>query len=185
MTFFDHANWALGELIYFFIATISTTLFLLKLAIFSFADINSDSDISSDSDDGGFTFFSLQSLLAFFMGFGWIGLAGRTEWQCGSICSFMLAFAAGSSCLFLSVLLMFVVKKLNYTPKRDLSELIGESVSSYVQIAPHATGRILVNFCGKSTIIPAINDSDDHIKAFETVTIVDVKRDTIYVRRNI
>jgi hypothetical protein len=184
MIFFDQTNWTLGDRIFFFIAIISTVLFLLKLAVFSFVDIDSaDADFDADSGDGGFTFFSLQSILAFFMGFGWLGLTSGTEWNLGTVCSFAIALVAGCICLFLSVLLMFLVKKLNYTPKRDLSTLIGTSVSAYVQFAPHSKGQVLANFCGKSTIIPAINDSDDHIKAFETITIVSVKHDTIYVRK--
>ncbi len=67
---------------YFVMAIVGTSLFLLRLAL-SFFGMDGDTDGALDADggtDAAFSLFSVLSILAFFMGAGWMGLACRVDW---------------------------------------------------------------------------------------------------------
>ena len=68
-------------------ALVGTTFFVLRLLLALFFGGHGDLDTSGDVDfstDASFSFFSLLSILAFFMGAGWMGLSCRIDWQMSS-----------------------------------------------------------------------------------------------------
>lgn len=84
--------------IYYYIALFSTILFVLKLIIFNF--VGGDSEVFSDfttelDTDPSFNFLSVQSVIAFFMGFGWMGYAALKQLQLSQLISFLCAFGVG------------------------------------------------------------------------------------------
>ncbi|GHU15730.1 hypothetical protein FACS189449_13520 [Alphaproteobacteria bacterium] len=86
--------------------------------MFSFLDFDAADNVGDDVGDTAqhseyFRFLSLQSVLAFLMGFGWIGFAGVREWHLNAWLSFVIAVVAGAAFMALSMWLMFQVKKLN------------------------------------------------------------------------
>ncbi|MDR1908123.1 MAG: hypothetical protein LBQ43_04680 [Holosporales bacterium] len=168
-----------AECFYLVIASVSTVLFMLKLVFMAFFDFDSDVDV--DAADDSFTFFSIQSILAFLMGFGWVGLAGLKEWTLSPTLTAAAAMAAGGGVMFLSVWLMFQVKKLDHTPKVDLNLAMGKSCSTYTRFAPNGSGQIRLELNGKVSIFNAINATAEPINSFETVKVVLVKDDTLYV----
>ena len=61
--------------IYYYIAIFATILFVLKLILF--ATVGGDTEVAADFNsevdtDCSFNFISIQSVIAFFMGFGWM-----------------------------------------------------------------------------------------------------------------
>ena len=78
--------------VYLIIAVAGTLLFLIRLAFTYFGGGGGDFEVDGDFDtDGAFTFFSVLSILAFFMGAGWMGLACRLDWGLGRLPSSLIA----------------------------------------------------------------------------------------------
>ncbi|GHT90849.1 hypothetical protein FACS1894122_02140 [Alphaproteobacteria bacterium] len=173
---------------YFIIALSSTVFFVLKLFVFSFLDFDSDAtgDVGDDVGDTAqhsnyFTFLSLQSILAFLMGFGWIGLTGVREWHLSTWLSFMIAITAGAAFMALSVWLMSQVKKLNKVRESDLNKSVDRVGKAYTRFSPSGVGQIQMELDGKLSVVDAVSRSSEEIKAFEQVRVVAVENSVIYI----
>ena len=72
--------------VYLLLALVGTVFFVLRLLVALFFGSDPDFD-TGDHFDGptgtSFSFFSPLSILAFFIGSGWMGLACRIDWQMG------------------------------------------------------------------------------------------------------
>jgi membrane-bound ClpP family serine protease len=150
----------------------STILFGLKLLALAHMDFDAGDELA----DSSFTFLSLQSILAFFMGFGWAGsTCAKKEYEMSSVVVILISVAAGTALLFLSVWLMSLVKKLNFTPKVDLNSAIGRIGTAYTRMRPNGTGKVRIELNGKVSIFNAKNSTTCEINAFERVKIIAVK----------
>lgn len=168
------------------ISIFSTTLFILKLIIFMFTggDSEVDSDFTTETEtETSFTFFSVQSILAFFMGFGWTGLAAVQEFQATKLIALLAAFIVGIFFMFCSAYLMFCIKKLNHTIKKDLNELIGKYGKTYTAFEPNGQGQIQIDFNNKLTILDATNLTNEKINSFEQIKVDKVENNTIYISK--
>ncbi|MDR1333761.1 MAG: hypothetical protein LBJ71_00920 [Holosporaceae bacterium] len=182
--FFQHQHVAKFYLV---VALSSTFLFVLKLFVFCDCDTDfdggdeiCDSSHHSDSNEA-FTFLSFQSVLAFLMGFGWIGLAGIKEWELGITFSFVVAIAFGCLFMFLSALLMSKIKKLNEVNVINLTECTNKIGKSYTRFSPKSGGQIQVEINGRLATVSAVNNSTDEIRAFDVIKVVRVENDILYI----
>ena len=84
--------------IYYYVALFATTFFVIKLIIFSFfgggSEVGGDFNTEFDTDTS-FDFLSIQSILAFLMGFGWSGYSALQQFNLGQIWAFLIACAVG------------------------------------------------------------------------------------------
>ena len=166
---------------YFWIAVIMTALFIVKLVIFSlFGMDDGDGDLIGTDVDDGFNFISLQSVLAFFMGFGWAGY-GALEFNLGGKISVIVAIIFGLVLMFLTVYLMFLVKKLNSTPKYDLNTLVEKTGTSYIRFDAKGSGKIQIEFNGRLETLEAWNDTDKEIESFKKIKVTRVEDNKIFV----
>lgn len=173
---------------YFAIAAFSTVLFILKLLIFSFSGVDSDlhiheTDVGSVEGDPSFTFLSVQSALAFLMGFGWLGLAGIREFGLGMKFSFLLALGVGFFFMYLSARLMYQVKKLNNIPKVDYNDCINKSGKAYNRFAPNGSGQIQIDINGRLATVSAVNASAEEINSFEQIKVVKAENNVLYIEK--
>ena len=177
---------ALGTdvVVYLVMALIGTTFFVLRIltALF-FGDTGGDVDFDTGMDaashtDASFSFFSLLSILAFFMGAGWMGLTCRVDWSMGSFTSAMAASGFGFGMMLLASGLMAVARKLNQTIEYDLNTALGKTARVYMTIPPKGEGRgqIEVSVSGRRKIIDAIS-SGDKISEFQTVKVIEIRDD--------
>ena len=168
------------------ISIFSTFLFILKLIIFIFtggdSEVNADFTTETETDTS-FTFFSIQSILAFFMGFGWTGLAAATQFNATKAVSLIIAFIVGIFFMFCSAYLMFCIKKLNHIVKKDLNELIGKYGKAYTAFEPNGNGQIQIDFNNSLTIIDAINNTDSKINSFEQIKVDKIEDKTVYISK--
>lgn len=172
--------------IYYYIGLFATILFILKLLIFSIT--GGDSEVSGDFNtetdtDCSFNFLSLQAIIAFFMGFGWMGYAGLHQLSMGQIKSFAYAVIAGLIFFFASVFLMFGVKKLEKTIKKDKSSAVGKLGKAYTKFAPDGKGQIEIEINGQLTISDALNTTNEDINSFEIIKVVELKNDLLYIEK--
>ncbi|MEM7645945.1 MAG: hypothetical protein AAF203_03455 [Pseudomonadota bacterium] len=170
-----------NEPIYAVMALIGTTLFVLKtLMLFVGGDTDSDLD-GADLDDPAhvdgaetFTLVSIQSILAFFMGTGWIGLACREEWKLDSMTSLIYAGLFGVAMMLLSSFLTMKIKGLNAIPENKIDrKAIGLTGRAYTNIPEkgEGTGQVEITINGKQQILQASSGAGS-IKAFDTVEVV-------------
>lgn len=157
-----------------------TLLFLVKMIMLlvSGGDMDVDGDLTEiDSGvdmDGGTTFslISIQSVLAFFMGAGWTGLAARHEWNLEAIPAMGAAIGVGFIFMFISAYFTFKVKGLNASTVIDVREAIGKTGRTYTTIPAlgEGIGQIEITIGGKQQILQAMS-LGEKIESFTTVKV--------------
>lgn len=182
--------WTLENLIrtYKYIAIFSTVAFIVKFIIFSMtvgdgSEVSSDFDSVSDTDTS-FNFFSIQSILAFLMGFGWIGLAAVTQWGFTISNTFIVSTVVGFVFMFFSAYLMLKVKCLNQVVTPEYEKCVNKIGKAYNTIHPKSEGQIEIEINGKLSVINAINFTEEEIKAFEAIKIIKYENEKLYVEKS-
>ena len=173
--------------VYYYIAIFSTVLFVCKLVLFSFtgggeSEVVADFNTETDTDPS-FGFFSFQSIIAFFMGFGWMGYAALTQFSFGHKMSFLLAFAVGFMFMFMSATLMFLAKKLEKNVGNDKASAENKIGRAYTSFHPNSNGQVEVEFNGKLQVVNAMNTTDEPINSFDLVRVVKVQNDLLYIEK--
>jgi len=172
---------------YKYIAVFSTIAFVLKFIIFSMT-VGDGSEVSSDFDsvsdtDASFHFFSIQSVLAFLMGFGWIGLAALSQWHTDIIHAVVISAVVGFVFMFMSAYLMLKVRCLNQVVTPEYDKCIGKIGKAYTTIHPNSEGQIEIEMNEKLSIVNAMNETDVEIKAFEPVKVVKYENEKLYIEK--
>lgn len=174
--------------VYFVMATVGTGLFVIKMILLLFAGDDASGIDSSDTGDlsdatghtdGGeaFTLISIQSILAFFMGTGWIGLAARQEWMWDKWKSLGAAAVFGFVMMFFSSWLTMKIRGLNSGgAKFDIKEAVGKTGRSYTKIPAKGDGmgQVEITVGEKQQILQAMNATDEAIDAFHSVKVTQV-----------
>ncbi len=170
--------------IFLVISLFSTLFYIIKLCLFMFlgGDVEVQADFDSLSDvDTSFSFFSIQSMLAFFMGFGWVGLFGLTQLKAGILVSLIAAFVMGVIFMYVSAWLMFMVKKLDKSIVVDLNKAVGTTGKAYTAFNPHEEGQIEIIINNKLDVLNAINMTDERIEAFAQIKVEKVEDNKLYI----
>lgn len=174
------------EHIFYILAIVSSVIFLIKIVVFSFTgcDFEVFADFDSLSDvDGSFHFLSVQSILAFLMGFGWMGLACLKHFDLNIYLSVLFAFLFGVFCLFFISYLFYLVKKLEKKVVVDFSKLVNVNGKAYTSFPSRGSGQIEIVFNEKLTVLPAINNSEIEINSFDQIKVVDYKDNVLYIEK--
>lgn len=166
------------------IAWFSTVLFILKLIIFAFVGGDMELEFEFDSiteAETSFGFLSIQSILAFFMAFGWCGWAALNYLNVGSKLAVVIAVVTGLFFMWFSAWLMFSIKKLNKKIVINVDELIGKTGKAYTSFAPKAEGKIEITLNNKLSILDAFNLSDEKIDSFSEIKVEKIEDKKIYI----
>lgn len=172
--------------IYFYLAVFATILFVLKLIIFTMS--GGDSEVSSDFNtetdtDPSFSFISFQSIIAFFMGFGWMGYAALKQLEFSPKMGFLVAFAVGFMFMFANAYLMFLAKKLEKNVTTSKSDAVNKNGRAYTSFTPKGNGQVEIEINGKLQVSNAVNISNDPINSFDTIKVVKVQDDILYIEK--
>lgn len=172
--------------VYYYIALFFTILFVLKLIIFNF--IGGDTEVFSDftteiDTDPSFNFVSVQSILAFFMGFGWMGYAGLKQFQFSALNNFIYAVIVGLIFMSVTAFLMFCVRKLEKVVKKDKTSALNRVGKAYTNLEPNGIGQVEIEINGQLSVVDAKNNTDDFIKAFDLVRVVKVYDDLLHIEK--
>lgn len=168
---------------YFLMAAVGTTLYIIKTILVLTSGDAGDGDLSDSSDlevdhiDGGATFslVSLQSILAFFMGTGWIGLACVREWNIENPQAILYSAGFGFLMMLMSAFLTFQIKKLNTNPVSNIKSAAGKTGRAYTNIPEKGSGagQVEITVDGKQQILQAMS-SGEGINAFDAVRVDEV-----------
>lgn len=172
------------ENIFLVLAVFSTIFYIIKMCLFLFlgGDVEVHTDFETLTDcDPSFNFFSIQSILAFFMGFGWVGLTFLTQMETSSWIAFTAAFVVGVIFMFISAWLMFMIKRLDKNVKIDMNDYVGTVGRAYTSFKPNSSGQIEITINDQLSVLNAVNCSDEEINAFMPVKIEKYENNTIYI----
>lgn len=172
-------TFGVDAVIYSALAILGTLLFVLRLGFAFFGGVDSDFDMDADAGtDATFGFFSALSILAFFMGAGWMGLTCRINWEVGHVGAGLAATGFGTTMMLLASGLMYGVKKLGHEVHYDVSTAIGHTAQVYLTIPAKGKGRgqVRVTVSGRQMVLSA-SSTEKEIKAFTAVKVVAVEDD--------
>jgi hypothetical protein len=167
--------------VYLVMALTGTTFFVLRLVITLFFGGDGDFDTGVDADmssDHAFGVFSLLSVLAFFMGAGWMGLTCRVDWEMGSLASAAAAAGFGFGMMMLASGLMMLARRLNQTIEYDLETAVGKTARVYMTIPGKGGGRgqVEVDVSGRRKVLDAVSEGDK-VAEFSSVKVLSVRDD--------
>ena len=170
--------------ILFWIGVVSSVLFVIKMGLFILlgGDVELDADFTAITEaDTAFTFLSIQSLLAFFMGFGWCGYVAQKQFALSDILTLGVAILFGLFFMWFSAYLTFSIKKLEKKIKIDLNELVGKAGKAYTAFEPQGEGKIEIILNDKLTILEAKSVSDEKIDSFSIIKVEKVEDKKIFI----
>ena len=165
---------------YAVMALVGTGLFVIRLAVASlFGDAGGDADMGDGFDtDASFTIFSVLSILAFFMGAGWMGLACRLDWGLGRAPSAIIAMGTGVLMMAFASSLMYLTRRLNRRVDYDLETAVGKTARVYLTIPEKGAGdgQVEVSVSGRKKVLRA-SSTGPAIEAFADVRVLQVRDD--------
>lgn len=182
----DALSFGMDVVVYLIMALVGTLFFVLRLvfALFFGGDSGDiDGDLSATGHaDSAFSMFSLLSILAFFMGAGWMGLTCRVDWGLSSMVSAMSAAGFGMALMVLASALMAFARSLNRVVEYDVNTAVGRTASVYMSIPERGKGRgqIKVTVSGRLKMMDAVSNGP-RIPEFRTVKVLSVGDDGTFV----
>lgn len=170
---------------FFFLIAASASFLYMSMNLFMVFG-GDDGDFGEQvSSDFSFKFFSTQTTLAFFMGFGWAGITSTVKWKLPEWQAVLIAFGFGVLLMSFSAMLLYQIRKLNHTSTMSLYSALGVKGKVYTRIPPagEGEGRIQVQVTGILKVISAVS-MEEEIESFTEVEVIGVKdKDTVIVRR--
>ena len=174
----------LDTAVYAGMALLGTALFVLRMLLMFALGLDFDGDIDfEDIEHGtGFSLFSLQSIIGFFMGAGWAGLAARLEWGLDTPISALIAGGFGIVLMVLSAAMMFAALKLKHEVNYEMDDATGKIGTVYMSIPEKGggTGQVRVSISGRQMTVDAVS-SGEKLEAFTAVRIDEVRGDKVLV----
>lgn len=176
----------LDTAVYAGMALLGSALFVIRMLLMFFGGLGLDGDMDFDVEDiehgTGFSLFSLQSIIGFFMGAGWAGLAARLEWGLETPAAAMIAGGFGVVLMLLSAVMMFAALKLKHEVKADMNDAAGKIGTVYMSIPEKGsgTGQVRVTISGRQMTVDAVS-SGEKLEAFSTVRVDEVRGDKVLV----
>jgi hypothetical protein len=163
--------------VYLVMAVVGTLLFLIRLGFTYFGGSGADFDA-----DSSFTFLSVLSILGFFMGAGWMGLACRLDWGLGRLASSLIAAGFGFAMMMFASWLSYMARRLDRSVEYDMRTAVGRTARVYLTIPEKGQGhgQVEVSVSGRRKVVRAIS-AGPRLEAFTDVKIVDARDDETLV----
>ena len=180
-----YQQWGLDAAVYAGMALLGSALFVIRMLLMFFAGFDGgdvDFDIEDIEHGTGFSLFSLQSIIGFFMGAGWAGLAARLEWGLETPAAAGVAGGFGFAMMVLSAAMMFFALKLKREVSYKMDDATGKIGTVYMAIPEkgNGTGQVRVSISGRQMTVDAVS-SGEKIDAFKAVRIDEVRDDKVLV----
>ena len=163
---------------------IGTIAFIIKtfLPIDFGAEVQSDFTTMADYDTS-FHLFTLEGIFAFFMCSGWMGWISLTKLQHQLPTALTIAIVSGIIGMLFFAWLITQFKKLEQVQKVSYEELVGKFGKAYLNFAPKGNGKIQIELNAKLDTIDAINYTDEEIKTSDSIKVVKVEKEQVYIEK--
>ncbi len=170
-------------------AVLGTTLFVMQ-AVLMFTGVLGDGagphDVDTSSGSvGDFQLLSFQSLTAFFMTFGWSGLAALNEFNLATPYALLVGLGIGLLCMGLTSWMFQSIRKLaTEGAVYRLEDLVGIKTSVYETIPVGGVGRIQATVGSMIREVKAVAEDRQAIESFAHVEVLKVvDSETVSVQR--
>lgn len=176
MLFGDNAVWFTAP------ALLGTGFLLIQLVLGELGgdgalDVDLDVDIDGDHPGAEFGWLSVQSVSAFFLGYGWIGFAAYRFLDLGFTGSAVVGVAAGFGVAWMMIWLLRTFLKLQNNTNVYIQQARGMVGEVYVTVPPSGSGRgevvLVINNSRHS--YSAIQDGENASEPIVTHTRVRVR----------
>ncbi|MCF6364617.1 MAG: NfeD family protein [Bacteroidales bacterium] len=168
------------------IALPSTVIFVIQLIMTLTGGDGHDGDLDHDGDHGdGMNIFSVKSVLAFLMFYGWSGLAaiekGNLAWWGVS----GISLVVGLVMMLFTAWLFFMLLKLQESGTMKIENAIGKEGEVYLTIPAkkNGNGKIQIIIQGGYKTLDAITEDIEDIEIGTFIEVVDIVNDTLIVKR--
>ena len=133
--------------------------------------------------DTSFDFLSIEAILSFLMGYGWLSLFLYKNFELPLWGIILGGLLFGFLIARMYVFLMFCIKKLDKNPKPTVEDYLQASGRAYSKILPHAEGQAELTINNKLSIVNVINLTDEEIQSFTPVKVVKYENEKIYIEK--
>ena len=172
--------------IFFWVGVVSTVFFILKLGIYllvgGFSELTLDFNTIGETDTS-FDFLSVEAILSFLMGFGWVGFLAFKMWKFSLILSILVGVVFGILLAVFYTFLMFSIKKLDKSPKLTEEDYLVAKGKAYTNIPAGGEGQAELEINRKLNVVHVFNNSNEEISAFTQVKVVKYENSKIYVEK--
>ena len=134
-------------------------------------DSGADGDMDSDSD-ASFSYLSIQSLTAFLMMFGWVGLAMSYESNLPGVIAVSGGIFAGFVTIWMLKYIFGLFLGLRSDGTMRIKTAMGAAGRVYLRIPSEGSGQIEVEVDGRLKIFDAVSAKKEEIQTGEPVTVV-------------
>lgn len=142
-------------------------------------------DGHGDDGDHGLSFlrfFTLRNLIAFALGYSWVGFASLKS-GFPSVLTVILGIGAGLFFVWIIYKLMRVLTRLESDGTADMDEALGQVGEVYLEIEENSPGKILVQLRGVKRELPAVNLHPGRLEKGSAVRILDYDGNYFSVER--
>ncbi len=168
------------ETVFLICALVSTIFFFIRVVMMLIgigADHSDDVFNAHQSHDMhsdiAFEMLSINTITAFFMMFGWIGLTCYKEFAMKSLPSIGVAFLGGVFCMVLTAYLFKQMRKLaSKGSSFTMNDAVGLTATVYQRIPAKGSGKINVVVRGMTREIEAQSEDQVDIESFKTVKVI-------------
>ena len=162
--------------VYWFFAVIGSAVFIIQFLLTLMGlddggtDIDGDGDISfgehADSGLGDFHVFSVRSIVAFVMFFGWGGILwGHHGWL-----GFLGALLLGCGMMVVTALILLAMMKMQQESNIGSKDIVGCSGIVYLRIPENEQGKVTVTVADRTREIKAV--ADEELKKGTAVNVI-------------
>ena len=171
---------ALASTIFFFIRVI---MMLIGIGDHHSVDMlhgHEAHDVADHHSDVAFEILSINTITAFLMMFGWIGLTCAKQFGMSSLASTGMAFLGGVFCMLITAYVFKMMKKLvSKGGSFTANDAVGLTATVYQRIPGKGSGKINVVVRGMTREIEAQSEDQVDIESFKTVKVVRLVSDQI------
>lgn len=174
--------------IFWIIALIGSGLFVVMMLVTFITgggDMDVDGDFNGDMDmdaDGGFSFFTIKNLIAFFTIFGWSGIAAL-ENDLAKPYVILIATVCGLIMMFIMAGLFYLISKLHDSGTLEIKNAIGNIGEVYLTIGESRSsiGKVNVRIQGALRELEALTDDELPLKTGSVIEVIDVTNNGILI----
>jgi membrane protein implicated in regulation of membrane protease activity len=170
--------------IFYGIGIVSAIFLFLQIGM-SFLGLDGHHDIDPSHLDGSVGFFSLRSLVGFFVGFGWAGvIAFKAGWGVAGATG--AAFGAGVIVMALIYLLVRLLYAQRSSGNIRMENAVGKTGRVYLSIPASGVhgGQVQITFQGQMLTLPALTKGAEPIPTGTAVIVREViPPETLLVER--
>lgn len=182
-TWFSSLEWF--DKIFWVIAIIASLLFIIMLLVTFIGgsiEVDADMDGDIDMDSGGFHFFTIKNLIAFFTIFGWVGIA-CIDADLSKAATITISFISGISMMFIMAGLFFAMTKLNDSGTLKIKNAVGAIGEVYMTVGAErrTIGKVNVRIQGALRELEALTDENEDLKQGAVVKVKEVTSNGILI----